>query len=768
MDGMMRGCFNMELIRNMKIGVKLFLGFGFLIVVAVAIALISANGRSNIQSEAVYVLEGPFDRYALGAAIERETITATRIRNRIGMYAGIEDPIERERAISQQVVAFNAIRGNFSSHIADYRHSMNTVNVATPETIAYRHTVIDEIVDYFNQFTVLFNAAVPYAVAGDTNAVILLSDESNAVLYRMEPTLQYLLGFSTTFMHNSPAHMEYLASEISRNLIIIVVVSMVIALVVAYAIAKSITKPINALSLLVSDVANGNLNVNVSANATTDEIGIMTQDVFKLVNVVRGIVDDVDTLGRETSVNGDTDYRIDAAKYQGGYAQMVVSLNSAIDSFVEDTSTVLGVLGNINDGDFKAELKTLPGKRVVINNTVDGLVNSLNAVNTEVKSMIDAASVKGNLNFAIDVSRYNGNWREIMIGLNDIAKSVDAPLTEISSVMDKLSQGLFDSKVNGNYTGDFLQIKNAVNTTIDALSGYITEITDALSGVSSGDLTQSIQREYVGSFGAIKDSLNSISDTLNRTMSEISVASEQVLSGASQISISATELANGAQEQASAVEELNATIDVISQQTRENADSAMEASALSSKSTTNAQEGNTSMKEMLTAMTQIKDSSGEISKIIKVIQDIAFQTNLLALNAAVEAARAGEHGKGFAVVAEEVRSLAGRSQESATETTGLIETSINRVDSGSSVAESTSQSLDIIVKNAAEVSALINNISASSKEQAEAIAQISEGLSQISKVTQSNSAVSEETAAASEELNSQAELLRQLVSFFKL
>ena len=227
-------------------------------------------------------------------------------------------------------------------------------------------------------------------------------------------------------------------------------------------------------------------------------------------------------------------------------------------------------------------------------------------------------------------------------------------------------------------------------------------------------------------------------------------------------------LSQGATEQASSIEELSASIEQVSSQTKTNAENANKANNLAEQAKNYAITGNTQMQGMLKAMDDINESSSNINKIIKVIDDIDFQTNILALNAAVEAARAGQYGKGFAVVAEEVRTLAGRSANAAKETTALIEDSIKKVVEGTRIAKETADALEKIVDQVKTVSDLVSDINSASNEQATAIAQIDQGIMQVSQVVQENSATSEQSAAASEELSGQAEVLRDLVGKFKL
>ena len=303
---------------------------------------------------------------------------------------------------------------------------------------------------------------------------------------------------------------------------------------------------------------------------------------------------------------------------------------------------------------------------------------------------------------------------------------------------------------------------------LNAIKGYIAEISAVLGEMAQGNLAVSIESDYKGDFIALKGSINAIAESLNALMGDIGTAADQVASGTRQVSDGSQEISQGAAEQASAIEQLTASVGQIADQTRLNAENANQANVLTTEAKTNAAQGNAQMKDMQRAMGEISESSRSIGRIIKVIDDIAFQTNILALNAAVEAARAGAHGKGFAVVAEEVRNLAARSASAAKETAELIEGSIQRTAAGTKIADGTASALEQIVDGVDKAAVLVGEIASASDEQATAIAQVDRGIGQLSQVVQTNSATAEEAAAASEELSGQAELLKGMVGRFRL
>lgn len=466
--------------------------------------------------------------------------------------------------------------------------------------------------------------------------------------------------------------------------------------------------------------AKGNLDVRGDVNKVSGHYMDIIKGMNGILDAVSAPLDEATAVLEKMAVN---DFTVQmTGNYTGMYKDLAESIKKVCehmrrveDMLVDVSNGNLGYLEDLKKSGSSSENDKIIPCTILMTESINNLISEANRLAT--------AAVAGDLSQRGDESKFNGSYRDVIIGFNKTIEAVVAPLTESSNVFARLAHG---------------------------------------------DLTVKMTGEYKGSFNNIKESINQVVDSFSRVLNELNIAANQVAVGSKQVSDASQSLSQGAAEQASSVEELTSSLTEVSAQTKQNAADASEASKLSSIAQSQAEEGNEKMREMLDSMKEINESSANISKIIKVIDDIAFQTNILALNAAVEAARAGQYGKGFAVVAEEVRNLAAKSAAAAKDTTALIESSISKVESGTTIANETADKLDKISKIVVKSASLIKNIASASNEQATAIAQIDQGLSQVSTVVQTNSATAEESAAASEELSGQSETLKQLVSEFKL
>lgn len=345
------------------------------------------------------------------------------------------------------------------------------------------------------------------------------------------------------------------------------------------------------------------------------------------------------------------------------------------------------------------------------------------------------------------------------------------PVKKIKNAVDELTQGNLNAKTGlGEDTTETGLMVAGLHELMHFQKEIIADIRHLLGSMADGNFAVNAADDtiYRGDYADILLSMRGINRKLSGVISEIAEAAQQVASGSGQVANASQSLSQGATEQAGSIQELSAAINEINVNVKENTANANNLNFVAEQMYSDMNNSSEQVNNMVTAMNEINTISLEINKIVKTIDDIAFQTNILALNAAVEAARAGEAGLGFSVVAEEVRSLAVKSADAASDTTTLIQKVMTAVENGSECAATAAQAMEIVKEKTLEVTKGISSIAENSVEQADSVYQTTIGVDQISTVVQSNSATAEESAAASEELSAQAQMLKDLIKQFVL
>ena len=361
-----------------------------------------------------------------------------------------------------------------------------------------------------------------------------------------------------------------------------------------------------------------------------------------------------------------------------------------------------------------------------------------------------------------------GNFLGTVLECSDLTVEVSVQ-EEIDRVIQAVRQGDFSQSIDlQGADGTYARLAGGMNQLKDVIKHAVDELGVMLKAMAGGDLSKRIKADFQGQLGELKDDANGTADQLAGIMREIQSATGEVKNAASEISSGTEDLSNRTEQAASNLEETAASAEEMAATVRQNAENARTASDLAGSADSTAKIGGDVVEHAVGAMNRIEQSAQKITDIISVIDEIAFQTNLLALNASVEAARAGEAGKGFAVVAQEVRQLAQRSAQAATDIKTLIQDSNGQVQEGVQLVNQAGEALAEILGSIGKVTKTVQEISSASQEQAAGVQEINGSINNMDEMTQQNSALVEENSAAAKALSDQAGKLNQLTSFFTL
>jgi len=544
---------------------------------------------------------------------------------------------------------------------------------------------------------------------------------------------------------------------------------------------------VNSL-LTIADIlrhySNGDMSMRMNALPGKQEI--ISVNVNMLRENVQNLISDVNNLSKE-AIAGNLSNRADSSKHQGDFKAVIDGVNETLNAIIDPLKMAANYVDRISKGDVPEKINAqYNGEFNLIKNNLNQCIDAIKLLITDANKLSQSA-LNGQLSVRANASNHQGNFKEIITGVNNTLDAVIGPLQMAANYVKRISIGDMPPIITDNYNGDFNEIKNNLNLTIEAINN-VTEnaklvaigdldvalhtrsdkdelmkaiiqmvqatkdVTEKTKLIAAGDLTIELKprSEKDELIIALGNMITAISNIVN----QVQISSDNIADASLQMSNNSQIMSEGSSEQASASEEVSSSMEQMAANIHQNTDNAQQTEKIATKAAEEIIEGSKNVNMTVIVMKKIAEK-------VSIIGDIAFQTNILALNAAVEAARAGEHGKGFAVVAAEVRKLAERSHLAAGEINELTRSSVE-------VAAKSSGLLETIVPDIQKTAKLVQEITASSIEQNSGASQINNAINQLNKVTQQNAASAEEMATSSEELSSQADNLRDLIGFFKI